>query len=82
MRKPAFWKCENKGVDQLNGNRPCNEGLFSLHSRTPLLPKSEISSLYFVLSNLDVMFSGLITSAREESADFSAIDYTYCCGFC
>ena len=41
MRKPAFCICENKDADQLCGNRTADQRfVFS-----PLLPKSEISSL-------------------------------------
>ena len=39
MRKPAFFICENKDPDQLRGNRYTD-------STIPLLPKSEISSLF------------------------------------
>ena len=45
MRKPAFCKCENKDADQLRGydQRLCFR---YADSTIPLLPKSEISSLY------------------------------------
>ena len=48
MRKPDFCICENKDADQLRGNRKADQRLcFSYTDRTvPLLPKSEISSLY------------------------------------
>ena len=39
MRKPAFYICENKGTDQ--GLCICY-----IDSTIPVLPKSEISSLY------------------------------------
>ena len=42
MRKPVFIICENKGADQLRGNL----WFRYIHSTVPLLPKSEISSLY------------------------------------
>ena len=47
MRKPEFRICENKGADQLCGNRTTDQRLcFSyMDSTSPLLPKSEISSL-------------------------------------
>ena len=47
MRKPAFCICENKGSDQLHGNREADQRLcFRYIDRMiPLLPKSEISSL-------------------------------------
>ena len=47
MRKPAFYICENKDVDQLRGNRDADQRLcFHYTDRTILLlPKYEISSL-------------------------------------
>ena len=46
MGKPVYFDiCENKGSDQLCGNRKSDQQLFSLNTDTfPLLPKSEISS--------------------------------------
>ena len=48
MRKPAFCICENKGADQLRGNREADQRLCFLYTDSiiPLLPKFEISSLY------------------------------------
>ena len=48
MRKPAFCICENKDADQLHGNREADQRLCFRYtdSTIPLLPKSEISSLY------------------------------------
>ena len=48
MRKPAFCICENKDADQLRGNREADQRLCFRYtdSTIPLLPKSEISSLY------------------------------------
>ena len=48
MRKPAFCVCENKDADQLRGNREADQRLCFRYkdSTIPLLPKSEISSLY------------------------------------
>ena len=48
MRKPAFCICENKDADQLRGNRKADQRpCFRCKDSTiPLLPKSEISSLY------------------------------------
>ena len=50
MRKPAFCTCENKDADQLRGNREADQRLCFRYtdSTIPLLPKSEISSLWFV----------------------------------
>ena len=47
MRKPDFCICENKDADQLRGNREADQRLCFRYtdSTTPLLPKSEISSL-------------------------------------
>ena len=46
-RKPAFCICENKDADQLRGDREADQRLYFRYteSTTPLLPKSEISSL-------------------------------------
>ena len=48
MRKPDFCLCENKDADQLRGNREADQRLFFHYtdSTIPLLPKSEISSLW------------------------------------
>ena len=48
MRKPFFCICENKDADQLRGNREADQRLCFRYtdSTIPLLPKSEISSLY------------------------------------
>ena len=47
MRKPAICICENKGADQLRGDRKADQCLCFRYtdSTIPLLPKSEISSL-------------------------------------
>ena len=48
MRKPDFCICKNKDTDQLRGNREADQRLCFCHtdSTIPLLPKSEISSIY------------------------------------
>ena len=48
MRKPDFCLCENKGADQLRGNREADQRLCFCYSDStiPLLLKSEISSFY------------------------------------
>ena len=48
MRKPAFCICKNKDADQLRGNLEADQRLCFRYtdSTIPLLPKSEISSLY------------------------------------
>ena len=48
MRKPAFCICENKDADQLRGNRVADLRLCFRYTNStiPLLPISEISSLY------------------------------------
>ena len=47
MRKLAFCICENKGADQLHGNRAADQRLCFpyIDCTIPLLPTSEISSL-------------------------------------
>ena len=46
MRKPDFCICENKGADQLRGNREADQHLCLCYTdgTIPLLPKSEILS--------------------------------------
>ena len=48
MSKPDFCKCENKDAAQPHGNREADQRLCFRHtdSAIPLLPKSEISSLW------------------------------------
>ena len=48
VRKADFCICENKDADQLRGNREADQRLCFRYtdSSIPLLPKSEISSLY------------------------------------
>ena len=48
MRNLDFCKCENKHADQLRGNREADQRLCFRYtdSTIPLLPKSEISSLW------------------------------------
>ena len=48
MRKPDFCLCENKGADQLRGNREADQRLCFRYtdSTLSLLIKSEISSFY------------------------------------
>ena len=52
MRKPAFCICENKGADQLRGNREADQSPCFRYSDStiPLLPKSEILSNRYMLS--------------------------------
>ena len=47
VRKPAFGICENKGADQLRGNREADQLLYFryIDCTIPVLPKYEISSL-------------------------------------
>ena len=46
MRKPIFRICENKGADQIRGNREADQRLCFryIDSTIPLLPIYEISS--------------------------------------
>ena len=46
MRKQAFRICENKGADQLRGNREADQRLCFHYtdSTSPLLPKFQFSS--------------------------------------
>ena len=48
VRKPDFCICENKDADQLRGDREADQRLCFRYtdSRIPLLPKSEISSIW------------------------------------
>ena len=49
MRKSAFCICENKGADQLYGNRTADHRLcfHYIDSTIPLLPKTEIPLAIF-----------------------------------
>ena len=46
VRKPDFCLCENKGADQLRGNREADQRLYFRYTDSifPLLLKSEIST--------------------------------------
>ena len=59
MRKPAFCVCENKGSDQLCGNRAADKRLNFRYvdSTIPLIPKSEILSLVAVQPGLCLTWS-------------------------
>ena len=48
MRKPAFCICENNDADQLRGNHEADQHLCFRYTNStiPLLPKSDISSLW------------------------------------
>ena len=48
VRKPDFCLCENKGADQLRSNCEADQRLcfHYMDSTIPLLPKSEITSIY------------------------------------
>ena len=48
MRKPIFCICENKGAEELRSNCVVLQRFYFRYigSTIPLLPKSEISSLY------------------------------------
>ena len=48
MRKPIFCICENKGAEELRSNCVALQRFYFryIDSTIPLLPKSEISSLY------------------------------------
>ena len=48
MKKAAFCICENKDADQLRGNHEADQRLCFRYtdSTIPLLPKSEISSIW------------------------------------
>ena len=48
MKKPAFCICENKDADQLRSNCAADQRICFRYvdSTIPLLPKSEISTLY------------------------------------
>ena len=65
MGKP-FCICENKGADQLHGPVTAQH-LFSLQSTAPLLPKSEISSLYPIICCCTARFvSDLVGNPKDR----------------
>ena len=57
MRKPAFCICENKGTGKLWVNPTANQHLcFHYKDKTiPLLPKSEVASLYCIAQFVSVL---------------------------
>ena len=69
MRKPAFCICENKGADQLRGNRVVDKHLSFCYIDTtiPLTPKPEISS--FKLSSEAVQLSLRRTWSEAQKTD-------------
>ena len=69
MRKPAFCTSENKSTDQLHGNRAADQCLCFRYMDTsiiPLLPKSEISSLYSHLLGCTAQFVLDLLVNRED----------------
>ena len=79
MRKPAFCICENKDTDQLRGNREADQHLCFRYtdSTIPLLPKSEISSLY---PSSVVVQPGLCRTWSETAkTSFLTTRLTCCC---
>ena len=70
VRKPAFCICENKDADQLCGNREADQRLCFCYmdSTIPLLPKSEISSIY--PSSVAVQPGLCRTSVRNQNVGF------------
>ena len=71
MRKPIFFKCENKDADQLRGNREADQRLCFryIDSMIPLLSKSETSSL--LPSSVAVQPSLCRTRSETSTLDFS-----------
>ena len=68
VRKPAFCMCENKGADQLYDNRTADHRLCFryINSTIPLLPKSEILSLYPLLLLYRPVCVGLGRKPRRQ----------------
>ena len=66
MGKPSICICENKGADQLRGNREADQRLCFryMDSTIPLLPKYEISCFY--LSSVTVQ-SGFCPTCSETT---------------
>ena len=72
MRKQAFYICENKDADQLRSNREADQRLcfrYIVDSTIPLLPQSEISSLY--PSSVDVQPGLCQTRSETRTLVFS-----------
>ena len=75
MLKPVFCICENKGTDQLCGNRTADQRLCFRYitSTTPLLPKFQASSLFSV-----VVQPGLCwTWSETTKTDFFMMPLTF-----
>ena len=68
MRKPDFCICENKGADQLCGNRTTDQHLCFRYtdSTIPLLFKSEISSLWPSSVAVQPGFVGLVVNPEDR----------------
>ena len=77
MRKPAFCICENKDVNQLRGNRKADQRLCFRYtdSTIPLLPKSEVSSLY--PSSVSIQ-PGLCRTGQKNENRFSQNEAKLC----
>ena len=68
VRKPAFCICKNKDADQLRGDHEADQHLcFSYTDSTiPLLPKTEISSLYAFSVTTDGFVSDLVGNPEDR----------------
>ena len=77
MRKPFFCICENKGTDQLPGNREADHGLCFRYtdSTIPPLPKYKISS--FQLSSVTVQPGLCMTWTETPKTFFSGRGSVY-----
>ena len=73
MRNPVFLLGENKGADQLRGNRTADQGLCFCHidNTIPLLPKSKISNwgctALFVSDLSETLKTGFVSSLLKSS---------------
>ena len=82
VRKPDFCICENKDADQLRSNCAADQRLCFryIDSTIPLLPKSEISSLYPYSEGLYYLCSE--NKGADQLRSYCAADLRLCFRIC
>ena len=80
MRKPDFCKCENKGADQLCGNRAADQHLCFryIDSTIPLLTKSKISSHFIFCVCTAGFVSDLVGNPKDRFSRNKAHYVSWC----
>ena len=81
MRNLAFWICENKDADQLHGVHAAADQCLCFHyidSTIPLLPKSQISSLWPSTVTPQPSLCGTWLKTPKTGHDAAHIVFTFC----